>query len=165
MSRKRSPRIFFILVQNDSQISTEDTTRLPVNDMRGRIALQVNALDSFRSSFTCYDIRSFCPPSLSQSARDLSISSLRRIKNIVGHSQTGLLTRRQIAYFIFTHRHTRMHIGRFYKRNVCSLNASDINKRLKIKCTQIREFGWNYRKTENTVKGYFLVFCSSYTIV
>lgn len=46
-----------------------------------------------------------------------------------------LLTRRQIAHFIFTHRHTRMHIGRFYKRNMRSLNASGINKCLKIRCT------------------------------
>lgn len=141
---------------------------LPVNGTRRRIALQVNALDSFQNNFTHYDIRNFCSPSLSQSVQDLSISSLRRIKNIVRHSQTGLLTRRQIAYFIFTHRHTRMHIGRFYKRNMCSLNVSDINKRLKIRCIQIREFGWNYRKTKNTVKGYssmlFTVFYSSYSI-
>lgn len=72
---------------------------------------------------------------LSRGLRGISPSRLCRIKNIVGHSQTGLLTRRQIAHFIFTHRHTRMHIGRFYKRNVCSLNASDINKCLKIRCT------------------------------
>lgn len=38
---------------------------LPMNGMRRRIALQVNALHSFRSNFTHYDMCSFCSPSLS----------------------------------------------------------------------------------------------------
>lgn len=46
----------------------------------------------------------------------------------------SLLTRRQIAHFIFTLRHTRIRIGRFYKRGARSLNAPGINKRLKIRC-------------------------------